>query len=62
MTRQLPDPVKFFVCDYAPALHIEHPDPFLMAVIDNARPDHGVGRFVIDFWDEPGGGLEQQLS
>lgn len=60
--RDFPDPVSFFVCDYAPAPHIEHPDPFLMAVVNNARLGHGVGRFVIDFWDEPGFGLEAQLT
>lgn len=60
--REFSGPVSFFVCDYAPAPHIEHPDPFLMAVIDNARLNQGVGRFVIDFWDEPGFGLEQQLT
>lgn len=60
--RDFPDPVSFFVCDYAPAPHIEHPDPFLMAVINNARLNQGVGRFVIDFWDEPGFGLEQMLA
>lgn len=55
------EPVSFFVCDYAPAPHIEHPDPFLMAVINNGRLREGVGRFVIDFWDEPGFGLSEQL-
>lgn len=59
--KEFSDPVSFFVCDYAPAPHIEHPDPFLMAVVNNARLNEGVGRFVIDFWDEPGFGLEQQL-
>jgi hypothetical protein len=56
------EPVSFFICDYAPAPHIEHPDPFLMAVINNAQLSKGVGRFVIDFWDEPGFGLEQQIT
>lgn len=55
-------PVSFFVCDYAPAPHIEYPDPFLMAVVNNARLSKGVGRFVIDFWDEPGFGLDKQLA
>lgn len=54
--------VAFFVSDYAPAPHIQYPDPFLMAVVVNARLDSGVGRFVIDFWDEPGFGLEKQFS
>lgn len=59
---EFPEPVAFFVCDYAPAPHIEHPDPFLMAVINNSRLSAGVGRFVIDFWDEPGFGLDKQLA
>lgn len=54
--------VAFFVSDYAPAPHIEYPDPFLMAVVNNARLNQGVGRFVIDFWDEPGFGLDKQLA
>ncbi len=60
--REFAEPVSFFVCDYAPAPHIEHPDPFLMAVVNNDRLSKGVGRFVIDFWDEPGFGIEQQLG
>lgn len=60
--KGFPDLVAFFVCDYAPAPHIEHPDPFLMAVVNNARLGLGVGRFVIDFWDEPGFGLDAQLT
>lgn len=36
------------------------PDPFLMAVICDADGAHN--RFIIDFWDEPGFGLEQQLK
>lgn len=56
------EPVAFFICDYAPAPHIEYPDPFLMVVIDNPRLNQGVGRFVIDFWDEPGFGFGQQLA
>lgn len=57
-------PVHFFVCDYAVAPQVEYPDPFLMAVIpcDNDSQARGVGRFIIDFWDEPGFGLEQQLA
>lgn len=47
-------PVHFFVCDYAPLPEIRHPDPFLMAVINNDNLQTGVGRFIIDFWDEPG--------
>lgn len=54
-------PVSFFVSDYAPAPQIEYPDPFLMAVIPNANLAIGTGRFIIDFWDEPGFGLEASL-
>lgn len=54
--------VSFMVCDYTTAPHIVDPDPFLMAVINNSRLHEGVGRFVIDFWDEPGFGLEQQVA
>jgi hypothetical protein len=54
--------VKFMVCDYALAPAIQYPDPFLMAVVPNSNLDKGVGRFVIDFWDEPGFGIEQQLK
>lgn len=60
--KEFGKPVAFFVCDYAPAPHIEYPDPFLMAVIDHPRLGAGVGRFVIDFWDEPGFGLDEALK
>lgn len=57
---------KFFVSDYAPKPTPERPrplpDPFLMAVIPNGRIKQDVGRFVIDFWDEPGFGLMEQLG
>ena len=33
-----------------------------MAVINNPQLAKGVGRFVIDFWDEPGFELDQQLT
>lgn len=56
------DTVGMFVCDYAPAPAIEYPDPFLMAVIANPRVYVGEGRFVIDFWDEPGFELKQMLK
>ncbi len=49
------DEVKMFVSDYA----VKHPDPFLMALIDGNRVVH---RYVIDFWNEPGFGLTQQLK
>lgn len=55
-------PVAFFVCDYAPLPEIEHPDPFLMAAINNPKLNIGVGRFILDFWDEPGFGLDQMLG
>src|SRR5258706_6290544 len=49
---------SFFVSDYkAP-----NPDPFLMTVIQNDKVDKGIGCYVIDVWDEPGFGLEQQLK
>jgi len=54
--------VSLFVCDYALAPQVQYPDPFLMAVIPNPKLDIGIGRFVIDFWDEPGFGLEQMLK
>lgn len=54
--------VALMVCDYALAPAIQHPDPFLMAVVENPKVANGTGRFVIDFWDEPGFGLEQQLK
>lgn len=37
-------------------------DPFLMAVVPNAKVREGVGRFIIDFWDEPGFGIDQMLK
>lgn len=54
--------VAFFVSDYALAPAIQYPDPFLMAVVANPKANKGVGRFIIDFWDEPGFGLEHQLK
>lgn len=53
--------VAFMVSDYATAEQFR-PDPFLMAVIQNADLAKGTGRFVIDFWDEPGFGLAQMLA
>lgn len=60
--REFTGEVSFFVCDYALAPAIQHPDPFLMAVIKNPNLENGTGRFIIDFWDEPGFGLEQMLK
>lgn len=55
-------PVSFFVCDYALAPRIEHPDPFLMAAVNNPKLRIGIGRFIIDFWDEPGFGIDRMLK
>jgi hypothetical protein len=54
--------VGFLVNDYALAPHIVNPDPFLMVVIPNPKLNLGIGRFVIDFWDEPGFGIEQMIK
>jgi hypothetical protein len=45
--------IAFAVSDYATEPHIK-PDPFLLAIIPNSNVGEGVGRFVIDVWDEPG--------
>jgi hypothetical protein len=60
--KEFGDKVGLFVCDYALAPAIEYPDPFLMAVVANSKANIGTGRFVIDFWDEPGFGIEQMLK
>lgn len=54
--------VAFFVCDYATLPTVQYPDPFLMAVVPNPAVDRGAGRFVIDFWDEPGFGIAKQIK
>jgi len=54
--------VAFFVCDYQLAPAIQYPDPFLMAVVPNPQVRLGVGRFIIDFWDEPGFGIEHMVK
>lgn len=54
--------VALFVSDYAPAPEIQYPDPFLLAVIPNPEVGKGIGRFVIDFWDEPGFGIDKMLK
>jgi hypothetical protein len=59
--KEFKDQVGMFVCDYAPAPQF-NPDPFLMAVIANPRVRQGEGRFIVDFWDEPGFGIEQMLK
>lgn len=54
--------VAFMVSDYAPKPAIRYPDPFLMVVVPNPEVRLGTGRFVIDFWEEPGFGLAQQFG
>lgn len=54
--------VAFMVSDYVLAKDIPHPDPFLMAVIPNEGLHVGIGRFIIDFWDEPGFGIKEMLK
>ncbi|SRR5258706_1373104 len=58
------DEVMFLVSDYdlKPDFIERGPDPFLMAIVPNPEIKRGVGQFVIDFWAEPGFGLEQQLA
>lgn len=51
--REFGPGIAFMVSDYA----VLRPDPFLMAVIVHPNNRLGVGRFVIDFWDEPGFGV-----
>lgn len=60
--REFTGDVAFFVSDYALLPAVLYPDPFLMAVIPNPNLSRGEGRFVIDFWDEPGFGIEQMLK
>lgn len=55
-------PVSFLISDYALAPAIPHPDPFLMAVVPNVNIANGTGRFVIDFWDEPGFGIDKMIK
>lgn len=56
-----PGKVAFAVSDYATEPHIR-PDPFLMAMVPNSRVSEGVGRFVIDVWDEPGFGILEMVK
>lgn len=60
--REHKGPVAFFVSDYALAPAIQYPDPFLMVVVPNPKAHLGEGRFVIDFWDEPGFGIDKMLK
>lgn len=57
--RESKKPVHFLVSDYATAPHVK-PDPFLMAVLPDVPSD--MGRFIIDFWDEPGFGIDKMLA
>jgi hypothetical protein len=59
--KEFKHPVAFFACDYAPLPQL-NPDPFLMVVINNPRVVQGEGRWIVDFWDEPGFGIEQMLK
>jgi len=54
ITKAFGADIGLFVSDYVP-LPQYNPDPFLMAVA-------GTNCLVIDFWAEPGFGLEQQLK
>lgn len=55
--------VVFMITDYVLEPHVViEPDPFLMAVVPNKDLAKGVGRFVIDVWDEPGFGIAQMLK
>lgn len=55
--------VVFMITDYVTQPHVViQPDPFLMAVVPNKDLAKGVGRFVIDVWDEPGFGIAQMLK
>lgn len=49
--------VAFFVSEYT----VERPDPFLLAVLPQPN-DYDPPRYVIDFWDEPGFGIEQMVK
>lgn len=53
--------VVFAVSHYSTEPHVR-PDPFLIAMIPNPRIAEGIGRFVIDVWDEPGFGIEMMLK
>lgn len=60
--REHKSDVAFFVSDYALLPEVLYPDPFLMAVIPNINVAKGTGRFVIDFWEEPGFGIDKMLK
>lgn len=55
--------VAFMITDYVTLPHaVIEPDPFLMAVVPNKDLAKGVGRFVIDVWNEPGFGIALMLK
>ncbi len=57
--------IAFLVSDYftpKDRSRIVEPDPFLMAVIPGCAHESGLGRFIIDIWNEPGFGIEQMLT
>src|SRR5258706_2671188 len=62
--KVFPEEIMFLVSDsdLQPESIDRGPDPFLMAIVPNPEIKRGVGQFVVDFWDEPGFGLEQQLA
>lgn len=55
-----PNRVAFAVSDYATEPHRD-PDPFLMLIVPNKHLREGVGRFVIDVWNEPGFGIMEMI-
>jgi hypothetical protein len=62
-----PGTPKFMVSDYevVPRINermVGRPDPFLMVVMENPELSQGIGRYVIDFWDEPGFGFDKQFA
>lgn len=59
--KEFPQHIVFAVCDYTPQPHFDC-DPFLLAIVPGLAHSEGEGLFVIDFWNEPGFGLEAQLG
>ena len=56
--REFGPRVYFYVADY----NVPNPDPFLLAAIPSPRDRGTEGLFVIDFWDEPGFGVESMVK
>ena len=51
--------VAFAVSDY----YVPNPDPFLLVALRNIPWSHAPsGFFVIDFWDEPGFGIDKMIA